>query len=130
MGKKKVNIIEFLILGIVASFVAKIIEWIFQFGSGAMTVEILRSVAMYQILFLIGVSVIVVALLKYKKIYYVPLVPILYYFIKEFYNWVLTPLIEGTPIVIGVPHAIALFIEPLCFGISSGIIVKFIYDKA
>jgi hypothetical protein len=121
------KLIDFLCMGILGCIFAKIIEWAFQIGSGIFF-QLTPMTLIYQLLVAIILgSVLSIGIYFWNKKLF--LVPILFYFIKEVFNWVIAPLYAGTFVGISLASWFALIIEPLFIGSIAGILISLIYEK-
>lgn len=109
MKIKPVHYIYFLLI---APILAKAIEWILQFATGAMTLEVLKTVWWLQLIFILCMSgaLFLIAFIWRDKatVYQLSFVPAAAYFLKEVYNHFIYAQTYST-----VAGIVALTLEPV-----------------
>ena len=124
MVKKNRNFVYFVL---VAPILAKIIEWFYQIFGGAITLESLKSLFIFQIIFIVGLSLgtwfFYSENIRRLSLFHFASIVGIAYFLKEVYNLLFVFK------AFGISTLIALTLEPIFMFVIVGILIPHLIFK-
>lgn len=129
----KIKIESLFIYGLLGSLLAKTIEWSIQFYTGSLQFNnILLNLIFYQLIFMLALvgGLVFIISYKIKTDKSIIAIPVLFYFLKEIWNWFIwMPSQNQTGIILEFPQLFAILIEPFLIGLPAGLIVYYLFKK-